>query len=235
MKIVGIVSARAGSKRVPNKNIKPLHGKPLIGYTIEAALASTLLDRVIVSTDGAEIADVAASFGAAIPFMRPDALAQDDTPDKPVFRHALEWLKNNDGYAADAVVILRPTTPFKTAALIDEVIAYYQSTGAGSVRTVTKAEGVYHPYWMYNKDADGRASSFVEGVDISQYYQSQLLPDAFRLNGVVDIVNAAIVSDDSDSLYGDDMRIYEIPEAVSMDIDTEMDFKICESIMEKRS
>jgi len=235
VKIIGIISARAGSKRVPNKNIKPLYGIPLIGYTIQAALAATLLDRVIVSTDGEEIADVAASFGADVPFMRPSALAQDGTPDKPVFRHALDWLKEHDGYTADAVAILRPTTPFKTAVLIDEVISFYQSTGAGSVRTVTKAEGVYHPYWMYNKDADGRASSFVEGVDISKYYQSQLLPAAFRLNGVVDIVKSTIVSDDSDSLYGDDMRLYEIPEAVSMDIDTEMDFEICQSIMEKRA
>jgi len=88
---------------------------------------------------------------------------------------------------------------------------------------------------MYNKDEEGRASSFVDGIDISQYYQSQLLPPAYRLNGVVDIIKSDIVSNDSDSLYGDDMRIYEIPEAISIDIDTEMDFEICESLMEKRN
>ena len=235
MKIVGIISARAGSKRVPNKNIKPLNGKPLIAYTIEAALAATQLDRIIVSTDGEEISNVAMSLGADVPFIRPEELAQDDTPDKPVFRHALNWLKTNANYTADAVVILRPTTPFKTAGLIDEVIEFFKSSGADSARTVTKSEGVYHPYWMYNKDEEGRASSFVDGIDISQYYQSQLLPPAYRLNGVVDIIKSDIVSNDSDSLYGDDMRIYEIPEAISIDIDTEMDFEICESLMEKRN
>lgn len=234
MKTIGIISARAGSKRVPNKNIKDLCGKPLISYTIEAALKSRLLDRVIVSTDGEEIAEVAKSLGVEVPFMRPKEFSQDNTPDKPVFNHALNWLSSNENYVVDAVVILRPTTPFKTAELIDEAILLLETYNADSVRTVTRAEGVYHPYWMYNKSEEGRASAFVEGIDISKYYQSQLLPPAYRLNGVVDVIKAEQIMSDSVSLYGDDMRILEISESISMDIDTPLDFEICEALMMNR-
>ena len=119
---LGIIPARGGSIRVPRKNIRSLGGKPLIACTIEAADSASRLDRVIVSTDDEEIAEVARSHGADVPFMRPAELATEDTPDAPVFIHALNWLGETEGFYPELLVNLRPTTPFKTGGIIDEVI-----------------------------------------------------------------------------------------------------------------
>jgi len=120
--IVAIIPARGGSKKVAGKNIRLLAGKPLIAYTVEAALLCKLIDRVIVSTDNAEIARVAEKFGAEIPFIRPGELAQADTPTEPVLRHAVEWLEENENYKVDIVVFLQPTDIFRKQWMIKEVI-----------------------------------------------------------------------------------------------------------------
>ena len=135
---LGIIPARGGSRRVPRKNIRLLAGKPLIAYTIEAARAATTLDRVIVSTDDEEIAGVARRYGGEVPFMRPAELAADDTPDAPVFLHALDWLAKEEGFDPELVVNLRPTSPFKTGVVIDEVVEVALETRADVVRTVTR-------------------------------------------------------------------------------------------------
>src|SRR3989344_694173 len=111
MKFLGVITARGGSKGIPGKNIKPMLGKPLIAYTIEAALASQVFDRLIISTDDPEIARVAKEHGCEAPFMRPPELAEDKTPHLPVMRHAVEWLKDNEGYSPDYAMILQPTSP----------------------------------------------------------------------------------------------------------------------------
>ncbi len=132
--------ARGGSKRVKRKNIRPLAEKPLIAYTIQSAIKSKKINRLIVSTDDPEIAKVAEEYGAEVPFLRPASLAQDDTPDQPVFQHALESLKEHDGYEPDIVVHLRPTTPLKTPQTIDKVIEKMRETKADIVRTMTPVE-----------------------------------------------------------------------------------------------
>src|SRR5215207_6350228 len=118
---LAIIPARGGSKGVPRKNLRLLGGRPLIQWSILAAQSARTLDRFIVSTDDPEIADAARSLGAEVPFLRPAEFAQDDTPDLPVFRHALEWFAENEGYEPDAVVHLRPTLSFRPADLIDAV------------------------------------------------------------------------------------------------------------------
>jgi CMP-N-acetylneuraminic acid synthetase len=145
-KCLAVIPARGGSKKLPGKNIKPLNGIPLIAYTIEAALSSGKIARVIVSTDDKEIAEIAVKHGAETPFLRPAELAKDDTPDRPVLMHAINWLKENEGYVANEVAILRPTTPLKTAEMIDACLELLEEKQfLSSVRTVTKAQGVYHP------------------------------------------------------------------------------------------
>ena len=160
MKTLALIPARSGSKRLPGKNIKDLGAKPLIAHTIEAALQSTAVDCVVVSTDDEAIAAVAQHWGAEIPFMRPSELAKDTTPDRPVLQHALDWLENNEGLAFDLLVLLRPTTPFKTAELIDRCVRrLWEDSRLTAVRTVSRAEGVFHPYWMFRNDEEiGRAS-----------------------------------------------------------------------------
>lgn len=232
MKVLAIIPARGGSKGVPGKNLKLLGGRPLLEYAIHPALQCKRVDRVIVSTDDEAIAQAAKQAGAEVPFMRPAALATDTTPDKPVFEHALDWLSREEGYHPDFVLNLRCTTPFKTAEDIDRVIDTWQESGADSVRTVTRVDGVFHPYWMYQKEVDGYARPFVEGIKLSEYYQRQLLPPCYRLNGLVDGVASRVLLHHTE-LYGDKMAVVETDEARSVDIDTLLDFELAEFRLQK--
>lgn len=230
MKVLGIVPARGGSRRVPGKNIRLLAGKPLIAYTIEAGLQSTSIERLIVSTDDKEIAEVARKWRAEVPFLRPADLAKDNTPDQPVFLHALEWLKENDDYEPEVVVNLRPTTPFKTPQIIDEVVQRITATDADIVRTMILVEGVHHPYWMYRLSEDGSAEPFSSDIKLSEYYQRQLLPPVYRINGVVDAMKTQVIYENN-ILDNQNMKGVIISEKESMDIDTEFDFMLCECIL----
>ncbi len=230
MKVLGIIPARAGSKRVPDKNIRLLANKPLIVFTIEAAIKSKYLDRFIVSTDSAKIKEICVKAGAEVPFLRPPQLSTDEVADKPVILHTIDWLIRNENYQSDIIVLLRPTTPFKTPEIIDAVIDFLIKTNADAVRTVTKVEGVHHPYWMYQKGDNNRAIPVIRDIEVDKFYQSQILPEVYRLNGVVDAIKTSVLMSHK-KLYGDDMRIFEIPEEQSIDVDTEMDLRICELIM----
>lgn len=230
MKVLGIIPARGGSKRIPKKNIRLLAGKPLIAYTIDAALQSTNIERLIVSTDDEKIAEVAKKCGAEVPFMRPAYLAEDTTLDQPVFRHVLDLLKERENYAPEVVLNLRPTTPFKTPQTIDRVIQKMVETNADIVRTMTLVEGVHHPYWMYRLSDEGQALPLMDNIDVSDYYQRQLLPPVYRINGVVDAMKADIIYN-GNILDNRNMKGAVISERESIDIDTELDFMLCECIL----
>ncbi len=235
MNVLGIIPARQGSKRVKNKNIRLLDGKPLIQYTIEAAAKSKLLSRFIVTTDSTEIRDIVLEAGADAPFLRPEKLADDVTPDRPVLTHAMQWLEEHQGFKADIVVLLRPTTPFKTPEIIDGVIQMLiDHPEADSVRTMTEAESVHHPFWMYKIGENNKAEQLLPEYPIDQYNQSWQLPPIYRLNGVVDAMRASVILDPNKTLYGDDMRVHKVSDVNSLDIDTELDFKICEVFMKER-
>lgn len=231
-KIIGIIPARGGSKGIPKKNIKLLNDVPLINYTIKIALANQHIDKVLVSTDDSEIAEVARTCGAEVPFLRPSVLAQDDTPDLPVILHALEWLKEDQDYTPDIILFLRPTTPFKTNDIIDNCIQLLNDDPkASSVRTVHRAEGINHPFWMY-KDENTYLKPFITDIDLAQYYQRQLLPDCFKINGVVDALRPEVIISSND-LYGDKIRFIEIDETKAVDIDTPLDFAFATFLINK--
>lgn len=233
--VLGVIPARGGSKRVPAKNIRPLRGRPLIAYTIDAAKEATLLTDWLVSTDDPQIAEVARASGGNVPFMRPPELAGDDTPDRPVLAHALKWFEQQHGARPDAVALLRPTTPFKTGALIDAALKKLADSGADSVRSMCRAEASHHPYWMYTLGKDDEAQVWQDGIDVEgKYYRRQLLPPCYRLNGVIDVMRASCILD-GDRMYGDDMRILETDELESIDIDSELDFLLCEAVLEQRA
>ena len=234
MFVLAIIPARGGSKRVKNKNIKLLNGKPLIAYTIQEASKSKQLNDCIISTDSDEIKAVAEDCGGKVPFMRPSELAEDGTADKPVLQHAVRWYEENFGILPDVIALLRPTTPFKTAELIDKAILMLKDSGADSVRTMTKVESIHHPYWMYTQTDDQKALSFVPEVSTNRFFQSQQLPPVYRLNGVVDVIRTSVLMNETLSLYGDDMRILEISEELSFDIDTELDFRLCEFLIKEK-
>ena len=232
-KLIGVIPARGGSKRVERKNIRLLCGKPLIAYTIEAARQSTLLDDFLVSTEDAEIAEIARSAGAPVPFMRPAELAEDHVSDRDVLKHVCQGLQQYQPPMPAGIVLLRPTTPFKTGEIIDRAIRLFLESGADSVRSVTRAEGSRHPYWMFKTDAQGRALPVVEGVTLEQYYQRQLLPPVYSLNGVVDVIRPECILNGK-TLYGSDMRLLEVDEEFALDIDTEIDFQMAELVMKSR-
>ena len=236
MSVLGIIPARGGSKRIPRKNIRLLAGKPLINYTIEAALGAKCLDRFIVSTDDDEIAEVAKRCGAEVPFRRPAELAEDGTPDQPVFRHALEELKELSKYEPEIVLNLRPTTPLKTSKTIDKVIETIIETKADIVRTMSPVTGVNHPYWMYKLSENDQAVPFVNDIRMGQYFQRQLLPPVYRINCAADAMKSRLIYEGN--IFGDnsDMRIVITSQEESIDIDTEFDFKLCEFLVNmKRS
>lgn len=228
-KNIGLIPARGGSKGVPRKNIRVVKGKPLIAYTIQAALASRTLDRVIVSTDDEEIASIAVDCGAEVPFMRPVELAQDSSPDIEVVKHLISWCRKS-GLEPNIIAYLRPTTPFKQADMIDTTVSQLsESTGLTSIRSVTAVEGVHHPYWMFKKERD-RLYSFIDGISADTYYQRQRLPECFRLNGVVDVFRAENL-DKYAGMYGPVIGKYEVDENSSLDIDTELDLKLFELLL----
>jgi N-acylneuraminate cytidylyltransferase len=188
-KVVALVLARGGSKRIPHKNIKLLAGKPLIGYSIEQAKNSKYIDRIITSTDDPEIAEVAKTFGSEVPFMRPAEHAVDTATDYPVFMHALGWLEETDKYNADIYVQLRPTSPLRTTVQIDQAIELLVANPeADSVRTVTEPD--QSPYKMYKIGESGMLEPLlrIEGEAESFNMPQQKLPKAYKHVGYLDVV-----------------------------------------------
>ena len=156
---LAVISARGGSKGIPAKNIQPVAGKPLIAWTILTAVTSGLFERIVVSTDSPEIANVAGTHGAEIPFMRPIELAADDTPGIEPVIHAVQWLERNEGYGPEWVMLLQPTSPLRSPVDIREAFARSEQTPADAVVSVTAVHD--HPYWLKRVDQDGRMEDFI--------------------------------------------------------------------------
>ncbi len=147
--VLAIIPARGGSKGVPRKNIRCLAGKPLIAHTIEAALNCQAIERVIVSTDDSEIAEVARAYGAEVPFLRPGEYATDTATSLSVVKHALTWFAEQENYQPEAIAILAPTSPLRTMTHIEDTIKLLWSTGNDSALTI--CEVLDHPYFIYEK------------------------------------------------------------------------------------
>lgn len=186
--VLALIPARGGSKSIPRKNIIDFAGYPLIAYSIAAGLAAETINRVIVSTDDDEIAEISRRYGAETPFLRPVEFAQDHTPDLPVFRHALEWLSAHEGYEPDIVVQLRPTSPFRRLRHIDgAVYRLIERPEADSVRTVCAP--FQNPFKMWKIGPDGYMIPIgIElGILDEPYNQPrQALPEVFWQTGYVD-------------------------------------------------
>jgi len=223
--ILGIIPARAGSKRIPHKNIYSFNGQPLIVHTFLSALKSSSLNRVIVSTDDSEVIDLAKKYDIEIPFIRPAKYADDLATDYDWIKHAVLELKNQ-GWMADYVVILRPTSPFRQAEDIDLAVQTILKNQTDSVRSLTKVQ--HHPYWMKKLDGD-LAKPFIDLNKPDEKLRSQDLPPLYRLNGVVDILKVSNL--ETDSLYGKSMGYILIDEFRALDIDTLDDIKYGEFLI----
>lgn len=194
-KVVALIPARGGSKSIPRKNLIELGGKPLIAWSIEHALQSKLIERVIVSTDDSEIAEVASVYGAEVPFMRPSRYSTDDATDYDVFRHAAEWLIQNEGGCPDYFVHLRPTGPVRRVDLIDRAIKMMLANpSATSLRSVQRAHQT--PYKMWSLVNNGSLMVPViepHGDGELHSMPRQSLPVIYWQNGYVDIVSSKTV------------------------------------------
>jgi len=191
--ILAVVPARGGSKSIPRKNLIPVGGKPLIAYSIEHAKTSRFVTRTVVSTDDAEIAAVARTYGGEVPFMRPAAYAQDMSPDIDVFRHALQWLADHEGYRPELVVHLRPTGPVRRVELIDQAIALMlEHPEADALRSVSVP--MQTPYKMWRiEGAYLRPLLTLEGMREPYCMPRQSLPEVWWQNGYVDIVRPRVI------------------------------------------
>lgn len=184
--VPALIPARGGSKSIPRKNIRLFAGHPLIAYSIAAGLASEMVTRVIVSTDDEEIAAVAAEYGAEVPFLRPAELAQDETPDLPVFQHALTWLADNQGYHPQIVVHLRPTSPLRRTGHIDQaVLRLIERPEADSVRSVCVP--FQNPFKMWRITEEGFLHPLLKS-ELREPYNlpRQSLPAVYWQTGYVD-------------------------------------------------
>lgn len=224
MRVLGLVTARGGSKGVPRKNARPLNGKPLLAYAILGALASGRITDVVVSTDDDEIADIARTYGASVPFMRPGELALDTTPMFPVVEHALKELGSR-GDEYDAVCLLQPTNPLRRASDIDACIDLLFESNAESVVSVLPVPHEYNPKWVYwTVNGGGLKISTGEREPVSR---RQDLPPAFHRDGSVYVTRTETILVQK-SLYGDRIYGYEIDPRYSVNIDTEDDWKEAE-------
>ncbi|MBF0299850.1 MAG: acylneuraminate cytidylyltransferase family protein [Oligoflexia bacterium] len=230
-RIVALIPARGGSKGIIKKNLSLLKGRPLLAYAIEIGLACNLIDRVIVSTDDPEIAKVAKDFGAEVPFLRPNNIAQDDTPDRPVFVHLIHWLSEHENYNFDYLVNLRCTTPLKKLEHVEKAINLLSVGNFSSIRSMTKIDGKNHPYWCIKLNENQYATPFIDGLDITKYHRRQLLPPAYAINGLVDIMKVDVILN-HEKPYGDSMGILETESIYGIDIDSKYDLHLCEKILD---
>ncbi len=229
-RLLAVVPARGGSQRLPRKNVLPLAGKPLIGWTIEAALACGLFEEVLVSTDDPEIAAVAKAFGASVPWLRPAALATDTASSADVLRHALEEHERGHG-AINAVVLLQPTSPFRTAASIRAAVAQYLAQ-TDRRPLVSVGPAAIHPAWCFR--LEGAAMTPFVGWDLLGQ-RSQDLPPAFALNGAIYIIPAAAVRNGLPILAPGVQAFLMEDAEESHDIDTEADWRSAEQIALRRA
>ncbi|TGB02733.1 cytidylyltransferase domain-containing protein [Halobacillus salinus] len=224
-KVLGIIPARGGSKGVPRKNIRPIAGKPLIAWTIEAAKNSVYIDRLIVSTEDLETVRVAQEWGAEVPFVRPRELAQDDTPGAAPALHALSVLSDYE-----YVVLLQPTSPLRTAEDIDGCIAACIEADAPSCLTVVEAD--QHPQWMYGINDSSYLTSLTP--DKERVIRRQDLPKVYAVNGAVYIAEAGWLRQTKDFFKEGHTLAHIMEPDRSWDIDTPLDFSICDFLLRRK-
>lgn len=228
MKILGLIPARGGSKGIPGKNIKLLGGKPLLQYTVESAKESALLSRVILSSDDPEIIAVGKTLGLEIPFVRPAELAGDAASSLEMIKHALEELRSQ-GQEYDAVCLLQPTTPFRTAGLIDKAIEKFRSGNFDSLISVREVPAEFNPHWIF-EEKDGKLKIATGEEEIITRRQD--LPKAYHRDGAVYITKTSVLLE-KNSLYGKNIGYIDMTGSVYVNVDTEEDWKEAEKIVER--
>ncbi|MEZ8150894.1 acylneuraminate cytidylyltransferase family protein [Vibrio splendidus] len=223
-RILAVIPARGGSKRLPRKNVLPLAGKPLINWSIEAGKKSQYIDRVFVSTDDKEIADAACQLDVELPELRPAELASDTAKTEDVLLYSLDKFAPD----VDIVVLLQPTSPLRTAEHIDEALELFMKNEAFSVVSVTPCE--HPPLWSNTLPKDNSMGNFIRPEALSR---SQDINQYYRLNGAIYIFDVKTLREYNEIRYTSDTYAYVMDNDVSFDIDTETDFDLAYFFMER--
>lgn len=227
--VLGVIPARGGSKGIPNKNLALLCGRPLLAYTADAVKESKRLTRAIVSTDDERIAECARSLGLEVPFMRPSSLAGDDVPMLPVLQHAIDTLES-DGFTADIVVLLQPTSPLRRGEHIDAAVYWLQRVRGDSVVSVVEVPHQFNPMSVMRID-DGLLKPFLEGPTATR---RQDKPRVYARNGpAVLAVHTRVIREGS--LYGNESWPLDMSPEDSLDIDTPWDLRLVEAALSART
>lgn len=228
MKILGLIPARGGSKGVPRKNIKSLCGQPLIQYTIDAAKTSGVLSEIMVSTEDQEIAEVAKSLGASVPFLRPKTLAGDKAPTIDAVVHVLEAYQEL-GKHFDAVCLLQATNPLRQASVIKNSIDKFIKTDADSLISVRKVPHEFNPHWTFEADNNGELLSIATG-ETEIITRRQELPTAYYRDGAIYLTKSSIILEQK-SLYGQQISFIDLEGEPHVNIDTMDDWIKAEKLI----
>jgi CMP-N-acetylneuraminic acid synthetase len=229
MEVVALICARAGSKGLPGKNIRPLAGRPLIAWAIAQARAVPRIGRIIVSTDSEQIAAVAREAGAEVPFMRPAQLARDDSPEWLAWRHALKHLQESRGAYPDALIAVPATAPLRASADLEICLDQYEKGGVDMVITVTEAHR--NPYFsMVKRDTDGTVSLVIPPQ--GAVFRRQDAPVVYDITPVAYVASPEFVMT-RNGIFEGRVRAVQVPAERAVDIDTLLDFTIAECLLSK--
>jgi CMP-N,N'-diacetyllegionaminic acid synthase len=220
-KVLALIPARSGSKGVPNKNVRLLGEHPLIEWSIKGCKKSKLIDRIIVSTDSQEYADLSIQFGAEVPFLRPTEISGDSSTDFDFIIHALDWLADN-GDEPDYIVHIRPTTPFRVPELIDNAIRLFQnSSNATALRSIHEmSESAYKTFEIAPEGQLKRVGEDTTALDIANNARQQF-PSTYQANGYVDVLSTKFIRENG-LIHGDSVLPFITP--VIVEVDTDDDF-----------
>ncbi|MDO6426448.1 acylneuraminate cytidylyltransferase family protein [Thalassotalea sp. 1_MG-2023] len=229
-KILAIIPARAGSKRLPGKNSKILCGKPLVQWTIEAAQQAPEISDIVVSTDCENIADIAKKSGVPVPFLRPKSISGDKATAIDVVKHAVEFFEDKNKYY-DYILWLQPTSPLRTNKNISEAIATLRHKIANGVISVCECD--HPPLWSNTLDKDGNMQNFISSF-VKKNPRSQALPTYYRLNGAIYIAKIEQLLEQETFFLDSNVYSYVMKREDSVDIDHHLDFKLAEFLLSER-
>jgi CMP-N,N'-diacetyllegionaminic acid synthase len=228
---LAIIPARAGSKRLKNKNILELSGRPLISWSIHASINSKYIDKTIVTTDSEDVKEIALNDGAEVPFIRPKALSSDTAIREDVILHTLKYLKEEKNEKFDYFIYLQPTSPLRNEMHIDNSIEYLFEKKANAVVSVCPVE---HPIeWIGILPENKDMTNFINKLDIKT--RSQDFPIRYRLNGAIFTCDTDKFIESKSIFSNNHIFAYEMPQSASIDIDNEIDFMFARTMLKNKS
>ncbi|WP_298421553.1 acylneuraminate cytidylyltransferase family protein [uncultured Kordia sp.] len=226
MNILAVIPARGGSKGVPGKNKKLLNGKPLIQYSIDAALESKYINEVVVTTDDEEIIAISKSLGANVPFVRPKHLAEDATPTLPVIQHVISYFET-EGKHFDAICLLQPTSPFRPTGFLEKALETFKEKQTDSLVSVLEVPHEYNPHWTFEANENGVLQIATGEKNIIP--RRQELPKAYHRDGSIYITKTNIIQQEN-SLYGNSLSYVVSDKKYYVNIDTQNDWLKAEQL-----